>query len=231
MYEIIFLLLIILVTIKYSIQISNKYLQKLNNENIFFIYVKIFITLAIFLGIFLFILLLLNILNIDIKINITNISSIGIITAVLLTISHNFYLKNEEEVNNKQKSKLIISYTIEKMLRNCQNELIRIREQEVYLNKLLTEKDGDFNNFYLDSIKKYLEDNLKILLDNLKILLDNIKYLNNITILTEIELELLKIQPSKFKQQRKQIEQYNNNNMALDIIKNKLNQLLKANKE
>lgn len=35
MYEIIFLLLIILVTIKYSIQISNKYLQKLNNENIF----------------------------------------------------------------------------------------------------------------------------------------------------------------------------------------------------
>lgn len=110
------------------------------------------------------------------------------------------------------------------MLRNCKNELIRIREQEVYLNKLLTEKDGDFNNFYLDSIKKYLEDNLKILLDN-------IKYLNNITILTEIELELLKIQPSKFKQQRKQIEQYNNNNMALDIIKNKLNQLLKANKE
>lgn len=224
MYEIIFLLLIILVTIKYSIQISNKYLQKLNNENTFFIYVKIFITLAIFLGIFLFILLLLNILNIDIKINITNISSIGIITAVLLTISHNFYLKNEEEVNNKQKSKLIISYTIEKMFRNCQNELIRIREQEVYLNKLLTEKDGDFNNFYLDSIKKYLEDNLKILLDN-------IKYLDNITILTEIELELLKIQPSKFKEQRRFIEQYHNNNTALTSIKNKLNQLLEVNKE
>lgn len=224
MYEIIFLLLIILVTIKYSIQISNKYLQKLNNENIFFIYVKIFITLAIFLGIFLFILLLLNILNIDIKINITNISSIGIITAVLLTISHNFYLKNEDEVNNKQKSKLIISYTIEKMLRNCKNELTRIREQEVYLNKLLTEKDDDFNNFYLDSIKKYLEDNLKILLDN-------IKYLNNITILTEIELELLKIQPSKFKEQTKQIEQYHNNNTALTSIKNKLNQLLEVNKE
>lgn len=224
MYEIIFLLLIILVTIKYSIQISNKYLQKLNNENIFFIYVKIFITLAIFLGIFLFILLLLNILNIDIKINITNISSIGIITAVLLTISHNFYLKNEDEVNNKQKSKLIISYTIEKMLRNCQNELTRIREQEVYLNKLLTEKNDDFNNFYLDSIKKYLEDNLKILLDN-------IKYLNNITILTEIELELLKIQPSKFKQQIKQIEQYHNNNTALTSINNKLNQLLEVNKE
>ncbi|BAK72898.1 hypothetical protein [Arcobacter sp. L] len=224
MYEIIFLLLIILVTIKYSIQISNKYLQKLNNENTFFIYVKIFITLAIFLGIFLFILLLLNILNIDIKINITNISSIGIITAVLLTISHNFYLKNEEEVNNKQKSKLIISYTIEKMFRNCQNELIRIREQEVYLNKLLTEKDSDFNNFYLDSIKKYLEDNLKILLDN-------IKYLDNITILTEIELELLKIQPSKFKEQRRLIEQYHNNNTALTSIKNKLNQLLEVNKE
>ena len=224
MYEIIFLLLIILVTIKYSIQISNKYLQKLNNENTFFIYVKIFITLAIFLGIFLFILLLLNILNIDIKINITNISSIGIITAVLLTISHNFYLKNEEEVNNKQKSKLIISYTIEKMFRNCQNELIRIREQEVYLDKLLTEKDGDFNIFYLDSIKKYLEDNLKILLDN-------IKYLNNITILTEIELELLKIQPSKFKEQRRHIEQYHNNNTALTSIKNKLNQLLEVNKK
>ena len=224
MYEIIFLLLIILVTIKYSIQISNKYLQKLNHENTFFIYVKIFITLAIFLGIFLFILLLLNILNIDIKINITNISSIGIITAVLLTISHNFYLKNEDEVNNKQKSKLIISYTIEKMLRNCQNELIRIREQEVYLNELLRERNGDFNNFYLDSIKKYLEDNLKIILDN-------IKYLNNITILTEIELELLKIQPSKFKQQIKQIEQYHNNNTALTSINNKLIQLLEVNKE
>jgi hypothetical protein len=201
---------------------SKIYLEKLNTKNNFYIYIKIFITLAIGLGIILFILLALNILNIEININIVNISSIGILVAVLLTISNNFYLKEEEEFNNKKKSKLIITYTLEKMTRICQNELRRIENQESYLNALLHKKSEEFHNFYFEAIKENLEVNLKILLEN-------IKYLDELNLLSEFELELVKLQPSKFKEQTELIKHYHNNKESLQIIKNKLNELLKMN--
>lgn len=222
MLKIVFLLIVTIVTIKYSIKISKTYLEKLNDKNDFYIYVKIFIGFAIGLSIFLLILLILNILNIDININIINISSSGILIAVLLTISHNFYLKKEDELNSKNKSKLIISYTIEKMTRNCQNELKRIKDQEPYLNELL-KKRKELDNFYLEAIKENLENNLKVILDN-------IRYLEEIHLLSEIELELLKIQPSKFIEQDEGIRHYHRNNESLENINNKLNQLLKINK-
>jgi Ni,Fe-hydrogenase I cytochrome b subunit len=177
MLEVLCIIIVIITSYYLTKKALNNYLVHLNKKNKFYKAFEVLISLAMGLIMLLSAIMLLSIIKINLSINILNISAIGILVAVLLTVTHNFYLKEEDILKKKYFEKKEFVNIINKMLNKITFEIKRLEEEANNYNK--TPMDKVIQDLDFLSIKNSLQSDIKFLYQNGYTLYDN-KLLNEV---------------------------------------------------
>ncbi|MBU0720782.1 hypothetical protein KJ877_05525 [bacterium] len=193
-------------------------LIEFNKQNKFFRTLKMIVQsvgflLSILISIFVF-----NIFGIEIKIEILNISAIGILVAVLLTVIHNFYLKEEDKLEKEKFEKYSFLSTVKKMINKISNEKVRLEEEADGYNKDKNEKL--IQNLDFLTIKNSLQKDIEFLY------LSGYKLSNN-KLLNEIDTKYLSILNLNLYSNHDLSKKCNLNIRILEDISNKLKDIEK----
>jgi len=208
--KIIILLFIFLSSYKFGKFITDDYANIFNKNNKYYKLIVPLINFASILLVFSILLFIFDVLFFSLNINILNISAIGILIAVLLTITHNFYLKEEEILKEEKFKKYHFDNTITKMINKISFEIKRLDEESDNYNQ--NNDDTTIQNLDFLTIKNSLHDDIKML------------YLNGINItkiqvLNDIDTKYLAILDLSKYRQTNLLKNYNKNIRVLrDIL-------------